>query len=244
MKLLAVIPARSGSKGLKDKNIKLLNGIPLCGYTINAARESGIFEEICFSTDSAEYAEIGRKYGAQTPFLRNELLSSDTASSWDVTKDAIRYYQENGKNFDAVMLLQPTVPFRSAEDILNALKMMQERNANAVVSVTIPSHSPYWCAELPEDGNMEIYHRKIEFLVGRQRLPQQYILNGAIYLTKVDHLMTRSSIYECGCYAYIMPPERSHDIDDELDFEWCAFLLNKKSKTGTCTQLTKVENNA
>lgn len=134
-KLLAVIPARFGSKGLKDKNIKLLNGIPLCGYTINAARESGIFEEICFSTDSAEYAEIGRKYGAQTPFLRNELLSCDTASSWDVTKDAIRYYQENGKNFDAVMLLQPTVPFRSAEDILNALKMMQERNAGPVSGI-------------------------------------------------------------------------------------------------------------
>lgn len=227
MKLLAVIPARSGSKGLKDKNIKLLNGLPLCAYTINAAIQSGVFDEICFSTDSPHYAEIARNYGANVPFLRSDILSNDTASSWDVTKDAIRHYEEKKQYFDAVMLLQPTVPFRSAEDIRNALAMMKERDAKAIVSVTTPSHSPYWCSELPPDGNMEIFHKKIEFLVSRQSLPQQYILNGAIYLTKIDHLMNSRSIYESGCFAYLMPQERSYDIDSELDFEWCSHLLNR-----------------
>lgn len=225
MKVLAVIPARSGSKGIKDKNIKLLNGLPLCAYTITAAIKSGIFTEICFSTDSDHYAEIARSYGANTPFLRDETLSDDTASSWDVVEDAVEQYRLKGQEFDAVMLLQPTVPFRSAGDIRNALKMMKERKANAIVSVTTPSHSPYWCAELPGDGDMNIYHKKIELLVGRQQLPQQYILNGAIYLSRVEHLKNAKSIYETGCYAYIMPPERSYDIDSELDFEWCSFCL-------------------
>ena len=228
MKILAVIPARSGSKGLKDKNIKLLNGIPLCAYTIKAAVDSGIFDEIHFSTDSEKYAEIAGQYGASVPFLRDGHLANDTASSWDVVKSVIRCYEKSGRNFDAVMLLQPTAPLRSADDIRQALQLLEERNGEAVVSVTDPAHSPYWCAELPEDGRMDIYHRKIHDLVGRQQLKKQYILNGAIYLSKIQHLMTCSSIYEHSCYAYWMPPERSFDIDTQFDFDLCEFLVSRK----------------
>ena len=117
MRILAVIPARSGSKRLIDKNIKVLCGLPLCAYTINVAKESQIFDEIHFSTDSRKYAAIAKKYGASVPFMRPKELASDTASTWDVIKEVISQYGARGKNFDAVMVLQPTVPLRSTEDI-------------------------------------------------------------------------------------------------------------------------------
>ena len=160
------------------------------------------------------------------PFLRDPELAGDTSDTWDVVKAVIRKYRSLGREFDAVMVLQPTVPFRSAADICEAVRMLEEKNAQAIVSVTEPEHSPYWCAELPPDGDMRVYHEKLQYLVGRQKLPKQYILNGAIYLTRVEHLMDSSSIYESGCYAYHMPPERSVDIDDRKDLDWCNFLLN------------------
>ncbi len=229
MKILAIIPARAGSRGLKDKNIKPLCGIPLCAYTIKAAQESGVFDEIHFSTDSETYAQIARNYGASVPFLRSDELATDTTSSWDVVKAVIKCYQESGKTFDAVMLLQPTVPFRSSEDICNCVKLLQERSVEAVVSVTEPEHSPYWCAELPPDGNMRIFHDKIQYLIGRQKLPVQYMLNGAIYLSRVEHLLTSQSIYEHDCYAYVMPRERSWDIDNQDDFDLCEYFLKRKN---------------
>lgn len=228
MKYLAVIPARAGSKGLKDKNILPLGGIPLSAWTIRAALESRVFDEIHFSTDSEKYADIAREYGASVPFLRDPELATDGASSWDVVKAVVKKYRSRGQEFDAVMLLQPTVPFRTAEDIREAVRMLEEKKANAIVSVTEPEHSPYWCAELPPDGNMRVYHEKIQYLVGRQKLAKQYILNGAIYLSRVEHLMNSTSIYESGCYAYIMPQERSADIDTAADLEWCEFRLTHR----------------
>ncbi|MBO5822358.1 MAG: acylneuraminate cytidylyltransferase family protein, partial [Lentisphaeria bacterium] len=183
MKILAIIPARSDSKGLKDKNIKDLCGLPLCAYTINAAKASGVFEEIHFSTDSQIYADIAMQYGASVPFLRDAVLASDTASSWDVVKAVIERYKKDGYEFDAVMLLQPTSPLRNAEDICNAVALFKEKNANAVVSVTDPPHSPLWSAPLPPDGNMQIFHERFEFFKARQTLEKYYALNGAIYLT-------------------------------------------------------------
>ena len=231
MKYLAVIPARSGSKGLKDKNILPLCGIPLCAWTIRAAEESRVFDEIHFSTDSEKYADIAREYGAAVPFLRDAELATDSANSWDVIKFVIKRYRTMGREFDAVMLLQPTVPFRSADDIRAAVRMLEEKDAQAIVSVTEPEHSPYWCAELPPDGNMRVYHDKIQYLIGRQRLPRQHILNGAIYLSRIEHLMNSRSIYESGCYAYHMPQERSADIDTRDDLDWCEFLLKRGPNT-------------
>ncbi len=225
MKILAIIPARSGSKGLKDKNIKSLCGKPLCAYTIEAARNSGIFEEIHFSTDSERYADIAKEYGASVPFLRDAEFASDTASSWDVVRLVLNRYEKIGRKFDAFMLLQPTVPFRSAEDIRNALQLMKEKRANAIVSVTEPEHSPFWCAELPEDGNMTIYHEKMQFMTARQKLPKQYILNGAIYFAGTGYFFSAPDIYSEKAYAYIMPAERSLDIDSQLDFDMCEFII-------------------
>lgn len=217
MKKIAVITARSGSKGLKDKNIKLLNGKPLMAYTIEAARQSGCFDCVHVSTDSEIYAEIARKYGAEVPFLRDEELASDTSSSWDVMRSVMRRYQQCGQNFDQAMLLQPTSPLRTAEDIQEIFKLMEDKKAKVVVGVCEMDHSPLWSNTLPEDGNMDGFQTQT-FLIPRQQLPVYYRINGAAYLIDVDYLMKNGELYGKDSYAYVMPKERSVDIDDMFDF--------------------------
>ena len=120
MKNIAIITARSGSKGLPHKNIKLLNGKPLMAWSIEAALKSGMFDTVIVSTDSEEYARIAREYGAEVPFLRSEATSGDNANSWDTVAEVLDNYRKLGREFDTFMLLQPTSPLRSAEDIQRA----------------------------------------------------------------------------------------------------------------------------
>lgn len=218
MKNLAIIPARSGSKGLKDKNIRLLNGKPLLAYTIEAAKESGLFEEIFVSTDSEKYAEIAREWGASVPFLRSDELSTDTASSWDVVKDAIKRYQDMGKEFDTVALLQPTSPLRTAEDIIAGYNKMKERDANAVVAVCEVDHSPLWSNTLPKDSSLTNFINEDLATTPRQCLPTYYRINGALYIVKAEYLMSTDNIYADKSYAIVMTKEHSIDIDDKMDF--------------------------
>jgi len=133
LKNIAIIPARSGSKGLKDKNVKELNGKPLMVYTIEAVIESHMFDKIFVFTDSERYAEIAREYGASVTFMRSEDLSSDFTSSWDVVKDALKRYEEMGRYFGSFTLLQPTSPLRKAKDIVKAYDMLHKKQANAIV---------------------------------------------------------------------------------------------------------------
>ena len=135
MKNIAIIPARSGSKGLKDKNIRLLNGKPLLAYTIEAALKSKCYDTVMVSTDSKKYAKIAMEYGAEVPFLRGDENSKDNASPWEVVKEVLLKYKELGKEFDTFTLLQPTSPLRNAKDIKNAYAELKEKNANAVVSM-------------------------------------------------------------------------------------------------------------
>ena len=135
MKNIAIIPARSGSKGLKDKNIKPLMGKPLLAYSIEAAMQSNMFDTVMVSTDSETYAKIARKYGAEVPFLRSAETSSDTASSWDAVAEVLNGYAAIDRCFDTFMLLQPTSPLRTAGDIVGAYRTMEEKDANTVVSL-------------------------------------------------------------------------------------------------------------
>lgn len=218
MNSLAIIPARAGSKGLKDKNIRLLNGKPLICYSIQAAVSSGKFAKVMVSTDSPRYAEIARECGAEVPFLRSEKLSGDKASSWAVVKEVLDFYQNNGICFDSVMLLQPTSPLRTADDIAKAFDLLTEKNANAVISVTEMEHSPLWSNVLPPDNCLDNFIPP-EHNVARQNLPTYYRYNGAIYLVKntlFDKILNDNEWR--GVFAYIMPKDRSIDIDDEFDF--------------------------
>jgi CMP-N,N'-diacetyllegionaminic acid synthase len=218
MKNLAVIPARSGSKGLPDKNIRLLNNKPLLAYSIEAAEASGIFDEIHVSTDSEKYADIALCYGAKVPFLRSRENSGDASSSWDAVKEALQKYKDIGKQFDMVTLLQPTTPLRTPEDIKAAYEIYISQAANAVVSVCEVDHSPLWCNTLPEDHSMTQFIRWDIVNQPRQKLEKYYRINGAIYTVNVSYLAVCSNIYESSSIAYIMKKESSIDIDDAFDF--------------------------
>lgn len=231
MRNIAIIPARSGSKGLKDKNIKPLNGKPLIAYTIEAARNSNLFDEIFVSTDSSEYARIAREFGASVPFLRSGELSSDTASSWDVVRDALLNFMKIGKEFDTVALLQPTSPLRKSKDIINGYDMMQEKKAKAIVSVCEVDHSPLWCNTLPEDNSLGNFLNQDLINVPRQSLPTYYRVNGALYIVNREYLMSTDNIYNESCYAVVMSKENSIDIDDIIDFKISEVLsMNRDNK--------------
>lgn len=226
MSIIAIIPARSGSKGLKDKNIKELNGKPLMAYTIEAALESGIFDTVHVSTDSESYAEIAKKYGADVPFLRSKEMSSDTASSWDTVKEVLHNYKKLGKEFSECMLLQPTSPLRDSNDIKDAYDVFKLRSADSMVSVCEVDHPVQWCFSLGDDLSMGYYSRNPYKNMRRQELDKKYRNNGAIYILKTKKFEnTQFDFYDGNCFAYIMSREKSIDIDDTSDFRYAEFII-------------------
>ncbi|MBR2762578.1 MAG: acylneuraminate cytidylyltransferase family protein [Solobacterium sp.] len=225
MKNIAVIPARSGSKGLPNKNIRLLAGKPLLVYSVEAARASGLFDTVMVSTDSEEYAEIARSAGAEVPFLRSEEMSSDHAGSWEAVEEVLDNYRRLGKEFDTVTLLQPTSPLRTAEDIRNAFAIMEEKNANAVITVCETEHSPLQCDVLPKDHCMDQFVSKSARDQRRQDMDTYYRVNGAVYLVKTEYLLEDHDICRNQSYALVMDRRRSVDIDDEIDFKLAEVLL-------------------
>lgn len=229
MKRIAIIPARCGSKGLKDKNIKLLVGKPLMAYSIECAIKSGKFDKVFVSTDSQKYADIAIEYGADASFLRSDENASDLAGSWDVVREVVKKFETLGEHFDEIMLLQATSPLRLPQDINNAFSLFYEKRANAVVSLTECDHSPIWCNTLPADGNMDCFDNKEYKNLPRQELPTFYQYNGAIYLIKAEEL-EKDNMFSEGCYAYIMPRERSIDIDTALDFMIAETIMKKVKK--------------
>lgn len=228
MKRIAIIPIRSGSKGLKDKNILPLAGKPLVAHTIECAVKSGVFDKVFVSTDSQRYANISVQYGADVSFLRSAINSSDTAGSWDVVREVIEEFEKRGEIFDEIMLLQATSPLRTIEDITNSIELMHEKDANAVESVTEMDHSPLWANTLPNDGCMDEFEKDEYVNTPRQMLPKYYRLNGAIYLLKKSELYAKRMFHK-KCYAYIMPQDRSIDIDSELDFRIAELYMNERT---------------
>ena len=225
MRNLAIIPARSGSKGLKDKNIKLMNGKPLLAYSIDAAKTSGVFGEIMVSTDSQKYADIAVENGANVPFLRSAENSSDNASSWDMVLEVIRRYREIGREFDTVCLLQPTSPLRTGDDIVGAYNLFREKDVDAVTSVCEVDHSPLWTMTLDADMMLTDFRKHITD-TPRQKLDTYYRINGAIYIRQIEYdgEIRLKDDREC---AFIMDKQRSVDIDDSFDFAIGECLLQK-----------------
>ena len=231
MKNIAIITARSGSKGLPHKNIKMLNGRPLMTWSIKAALDSGMFDTVMVSTDSEEYAKIAREYGAEVPFLRSEATSQDNSSSWDTVAEVLNKYRELGREFDTLMLLQPTSPLRSGEDIKKAYKYFEEKNAKAVIGACETEQNPLLASAFGPSGSfgsdrislVEMF--RDQFKLGdnhsyfrRQALPDFYRANGAMYLVDVKRFEEDHYFYDENCYAYVMEQQNSIDIDTELDF--------------------------
>ena len=229
---IAIITARSGSKGLPDKNIRPLNGIPLIAYTIKAAVDSGLFETVMVSTDSEQYAEISRAYGAEVPFLRSEATSGDAAGSWDVVREVLAKYRENGREYDRVCLLQPTSPLRDAQDLIGAFRFMDRIGARNLMSVCEVEHPIQWCIPETEDMSLAMLASDPDWYKRRQDLKKHYRANGAIFVADARKIMDPDYIMENDhCHGYIMSSLKSVDIDTILDFEYVKAILRLQEDT-------------
>ena len=227
MKSIAIIPARSGSKGLVDKNIIELNGKPLIYYTIKAAMKSKCFDEVMVSTDSEKYAAIAKECGAKVPFLRSTVNSGDGAGSWDTVREVLAQYDDMGYGFNYVTLLQPTSPLRTSEDIKGAFDVLKKEYVNNVVSVSEVSHPVQWCFRLGEGNSMEEMASSPYSYMRRQDLDKHYLENGAIYIIDAKKILSIDyNFYEDNCYAYIMDKEKSVDIDDYTDLLIASAIMN------------------
>ena len=225
--ILAIIPARKGSKRIENKNILDLCGKPLIAYTIEAATSSGVINKVIVSTNCEQTAEISKKYGAEVPFIRPDELATDNAATYSVLEHAISYFKEKKILFDLIVLLQPTSPLRSPKDIDGAVALIDE-NTDAVVSVCEAEYSPLWCNTLPPDHSMKNFLNKN--LTGKrsQELPVYYRLNGAVYAANTDYLLKNKGFFGQRTKAYIMPRSRSVDIDTIDDLRYAEFLLRSK----------------
>lgn len=230
MNTLGIVMARSGSKGIVDKNIKNLFGKPLMAYTIENALQCRYIDKVMVSTDSMDYARIARDFGAEVPFLRSDKNATDTAKSIDVLLEVLDLYEGRGQCFENVVALQPTSPFRTYKHLDEAFQLFYDKLADSVVSVCECEHNPLWANTLPLDLNMYGFI-KSNTNVRRQDLQQYYRLNGAIYISKVSRLKQTQSFYGEASYAFIMDQRSSVDIDTELDFAFAEFLMTRGNES-------------
>ena len=217
-RLLAIIPARGGSKRLPRKNILDLSGKPLIAWTIEAALNSKYIDRIVVSTDDQEIANISRKYGAEVPFLRPKSLATDDASSIDTVINVLGEVEIINQHYEYIVLLQPTSPLRTEIDIDKAIELLEKKSADSVISVCEVDHPPQWNNTLPDDGNMQLFFREDNANNRSQDFDIYYRLNGAIYIVKIERLLKEESLFlKTNTFAYCMDAYSSVDIDKEED---------------------------
>jgi N-acylneuraminate cytidylyltransferase/CMP-N,N'-diacetyllegionaminic acid synthase len=228
--MLAVIPARGGSKGLPGKNIKPLGGKPLIAYTIEAALAAKSVDRVIVSTDDPQIAQAARQYKVDIPFMRPPELAQDDSRAIDTLIYTIdRLKKEFNQDYQEFVLLYPTVPFRSSEDIDNCVKLFHDKKADSVISYVELAHPLEWVSSINDDGTV----RRLEggdtkLMKNRQELKHYYITNGAIYVFKYALIKEKYTYYSDKTYAYVMPRERSIDIDTMLDFGYAEYLITPK----------------
>jgi CMP-N,N'-diacetyllegionaminic acid synthase len=217
MKTLVIIPARGGSKGIPLKNIKPLGGIPLIHHSIKVARTFTDDADICISTDSDKIIDCVLETGLKVPFTRPESLATDTAGTYEVLLHALDFYAKNGIQYDSVLLMQPTSPFRKAEH-LQEIKALYTSSLDMVVSVGVSPYSPYFnIFEEDQEG----------FLQRRQDAPSSYFYNGSLYMINVFSLRKQPLHEFKKVRKYVMDELHSQDIDSPLDWALCETILNQ-----------------
>jgi len=227
MRVLGVIPARGGSKGVPRKNIRMLAGKPLLAYTIECARAARSLERVILSTEDEEIAEVGRRWGVEVPFLRPVDLAQDDTPTLPVIQHAVRFLEERGERFDAVCLLQPTSPFRKAEWIDRCVALLEESGATGVVTVlrVPPEHHPWWVYLNDESGWLTLSTKQAEPVSRRQDLPPAYHREGSVYVTRRDVLMEGDSLYGERLAGFEVDEGESVNIDGPEDFARAERLL-------------------
>ena len=227
MKILVIIPARGGSKGIPRKNIKPLNGKPLIHYTIDEAREIVGDDDICVSTDDPEIIKCVEDYGLCVPFVRPEELATDTAGTYEVLLHALSFYEKQGRYYDVVLLLQNTSPFRKAEQIKEALALYND-NVDMVVSVKECAANPYYCV-FEEDNNGFLHVCKGDGnIFRRQDAPKVYEYNGAIYIMNAEKLKTTHMHKMQKRVKYVMDDLSSFDLDTMWDWQMAESIIKQK----------------
>ena len=230
-KLLAVIPARGGSKRLPRKNILNLAGKPLIAWTIETALGSKYIDKLVVSTDDKEIANISNKYGADVPFIRPSRLATDESTTVDVILHLLNELKKIGDEYDYIMLLQPTSPLRTSQNIDDSVKLMKESNSDAIISVCETEHPPLWCNTLPDDMSMDNFLDDSIKNKRSQDLPTQYRINGAIYIVTTKRLKLENSFFiNSNSTAYIMKQDNSIDIDTKDDFHLASIKIESHAK--------------
>lgn len=223
-KILAIIPARGGSKGLPRKNIRQLNGKPLICYAIDEAMKSKFIDSILVTTDESEIAEISKKAGAEV-IIRPPALAQDESP----VIDAIFHALDNikGEKPDFIVLLQPTSPLREASDIDGAIQLFLDGRCDSLMSVCLAEHSPYWYYNI-KNGLMTPLFDERFLEIRRQELPPAYRLNGAIYIISPETLRKHKSFYCNRTLPFVMTAKSSIDIDEEIDFQIAELLMRQR----------------
>lgn len=227
MNVLALVTARGGSRGLPRKNVLPLQGKPLIVWTIEAALRSRVVVECVVSTDDEEIAAVSRAAGALVPFVRPAHLANDAASSLDVALHAVEWAIQEERTYDTLLLLQPTSPLRTADDIDGALALFAASGAKSCVSVCETGHSPYWTFSMNEKNRLRRLLQTENNAVRRQDLPVAYHVNGAVYIADIDWMKTKKTLIAEESVGYVMPRERSVDIDSRIDFMLAEALLSQ-----------------
>lgn len=228
--VLAIIPARGGSQGVPQKNVREAGGRPLIAWTCAAAKASASVNRVIVSTDDVGIAAVARKHGAEQPFLRPADLAHSKSSGMDVLLHALEWLDANeGYRPDKVVYLQPTSPLRTSEDIEAALALLRAKNASGVVSVTPTHHHPFWIKKIGEGGRLANFLDSTPEIPNRQQLPPAFALNGALYAYDRAAVLRDRSWFPDPTLGYVMPPERSLDVDTPFDLHLVDLLLREKA---------------
>jgi CMP-N,N'-diacetyllegionaminic acid synthase len=223
--MIALIPARGGSKGLPGKNIRSLNGRPLIGWTILAALQSKNIDRVIVSTDDEAIAEVSLGFGAEIPFMRPPALAKDTSLAIDTYVYTINRLENDGATVDAITVLLPTAPLRTSADIDASIELFKKKEADSVISYYKAPHPVQWHKYIDEEGVLRNVLPESDNLLNRQTHSETYLPNGAIYVFRTDLIVKQRKYYSDRTFPYLMPADRSVDIDTLHDFELAEFYL-------------------
>jgi len=229
MRILGVIPARGGSKGVPRKNIRPLAGKPLIAYTIEAALSSHVLDDVVVGTEDPEIAKVAQQYGAQVPFMRPAELASDQAQTHPVVVHCLEFMENHtGKPYDIIVLLQPTTPMRTAQDIQDGVTLIQSTGADSVVSVTsVEGYHPFRMKRIVGDNQLiNLIDQGFEDMRPRQVLPPVYLRSGDLYIATRATVIDRQTMVGPDSRAIVIPPQRAINIDTERDFMLAEYILS------------------
>ena len=232
MKILGIIPARAGSKGLKDKNILKLNKKPLIAWSILAAKKSKVLSKVIVSTDSLKISRIAKKYGAEVPFMRPAKYSGDKAKSSELIIHALNFFIKKKIHFDYVVLIEPTSPLREAGDIRKCISLIKKNEIDTLVSVSkVKSPHPRFIYKFSSEFKIKPYiSSKKNLSARRQDVESLYFLEGTIYCSNVKTFLRKKTFYHNNTSAFVVPKWKSIEIDSLFDLKLSEFIMKNKKK--------------